>query len=461
MSAVEELLCGAGTVLDPPIGVAALFSGEPPRLDALRDRVAERWGGLPLLRRALLRPARPAWLRPHHWLPLDDFDVRTHVLGAEDEGEHVIAGTGEGERAFTDLLGRLVAEPVPYGLPPWRLRLVRAGRQGGTAQERFALVLTAHHALMDGRSLELLMSRLLDGRLLRGGTGTSTGTGRGAGTASDARPVRIPRPRRPEGSTPAGQPPDSGRLFDALRSGRALPLSAEPPRTRRDLAWAELDTDAVRAARRALPGLGATLNEVLLAAASGALRAVHGEPEGRAGASRPLHGVYSVDLRTPEQADTLGNIVSMVRLPLPVEITDPRERLAACRASSAAPGPAQGPDTTTRLVCAAARLGPWALRLLARRAYSPRWAPVSCTAVRWPRGPWALDGAPLERVIPLARVQIPGAVSLTLTSYANTFTLCVVSHTPEGQARLLADAFARELTSLAGAVGPQLSAPAR
>ncbi|WP_164551807.1 WS/DGAT domain-containing protein [Streptomyces sp. WAC 01529] len=439
---MEELLCGTGALPDPPIGMAALFTGEPPRLADLRDRVAERWGGLPLLRRALLRPARPAWLRPHHWLPLDDFDVRTHVLEAEDEGE--------GEGAFTGLLGRLVAQPVPYGLPPWRLRLVRAGRQEDAAQQRFALVLTVHHALMDGRSLELLMSGLLDG-----------GTGRGAATPKAAPPVRIPRPTRPEGRTPDGQAQDSGRLFDALRSGRALPLSAKPLLTRRDLAWTELDTDAVRAARRALPGLGATLNEVLLAASAGALRAVHGEPEGRAGASRPLHGVYSVDLRTPEQAATLGNIVSAVRLPLPVEIADPRERLAACRASSAAPGPTQGPDTTTRLLCAAARLGPWGLRLFARRAASPRWAPVSCTAIRWPRGPWSLDGAPLERVIPLGRVQIPGAVSLTLTSYANTFTLCVVSHTPAGQARLLADAFGRELTSLAGAVGPQLSAPAR
>ncbi|WP_158708924.1 WS/DGAT domain-containing protein [Streptomyces sp. NRRL S-920] len=433
---MDELLCGAGPHPKPPIAMAALFTGAPPPLDDLRDRVVERWGGLPLLRRTLLRPARPTWLRPHRWVPLDGFDVRAHVR------EHVLdTDEGAGGRAFTDLLGRLVTQPVPDGLPPWRLRLVRTARQTG-AQEWFGLVLTAHHALMDGRSLELLLSGLLDG-----------GHPRGAKATGRARAVRapqvIPGPRR---AAPAERPRSTGRPLDALRTGQALPLPSGPPGAKRDLAWVDVDTDAVRAARRALPGLGASLNEILLAASAGALRTVHGEPDHWAAATRPLYGLFAVDLRTPEQPNTLGNVVSAVRIPLPMAIDDPRERLAACRAVAAAPDSAHTAAAATHLLSTAARLGPWGLRLLAVRANSRRWAPVVCTAIRWPRGPWSLDGAPLAKAITLPQVQNPEAVSLTLTSYAGTHTLSVISNTPPGQARLLAAAFERELTSVGSTV---------
>ncbi|WP_167532715.1 WS/DGAT domain-containing protein [Streptomyces alboniger] len=439
---MDELLCGAGTHPKPPIAMAALFTGAPPPLDDLRDRVVERWGGLPLLRRTLLRPARPTWLRPHRWVPLDGFDVRAHVrdhvLDTPSEGRRVDGGAGG--TAFTDLLGRLVTQPVPDGLPPWRLRLVRTVRQTGP-QEWFGLVLSAHHALMDGRSLELLLSSLLDG-----------GPGRGAKAAGRARAVRTPRLPGPRRAVQDGQPRSTGRPLDALRSGQALPLPSGPPGAKRDLAWVDVDTDAVRAARRALPGLGATLNEILLAASAGALRTVHGDPDHWAAATRPLYGLFAVDLRTPEQPETLGNVVSAVRIPLPMAIDSPRERLAACRAEAAASDSAHTAAAATQLLSTAARLGPWGLRLLAVRANSRRWAPVVCTAIRWPRGPWFLDGAPLAKAITLPQVQNPEAVSLTLTSYAGTHTLSVISNTPPGQARLLAAAFERELTSLGGTV---------
>ncbi|NEY32110.1 DUF1298 domain-containing protein [Streptomyces sp. PRKS01-65] len=416
--------------------MALLFTGEPPLLDALRERVAERWGGIPLLRRSLLRPGRPSWLRRHRWQQTEDIDLRAHVA----EVRAAVPGAGRGDTGFTGLLARLVAEPVPDGPPPWRLRLVRPG-PGRGPQERFALVLTTHHALMDGRSLERLLSRLLDG-----------GTGRGGAIHGGVRAARTPGGAVPAHEAPGSRLKGAGRPLDALRSGRALPLASGPPRPEGDFAWTALDTDTVRAARRALPGLGATLNELVLAASTGALRAVHGAPDRWPGAARPLYGMFSVDLRTPDQGEELGNFVSVVRLPLPVAADGPRERLLACRDLLAGTGPAHGADTTTRLVSAASRAGPWALRLLIRRAGSPRWAPVACTVIRWPRGPWSLDGASLERVIPLAPMQTPGGVRVVLTDYARAFTLSVTGHTPGGHARDLADAFGRELASLAHSV---------
>ncbi|MDG9703510.1 wax ester/triacylglycerol synthase domain-containing protein [Streptomyces sp. DH37] len=441
LSPVEEVHCGARGVPET-VGMAALFTGGPPDPDGLRARVEERWGGLPRLRRVLLRPAAPARLRGHRWLPLDRFDTRRHVVDADADagGEAVSTGrTGSdgstGSDGFTALLGRLVTRPLPAGLPPWRLTLVpRAGRG------RFAVVLTAHHALLDGRSLEILLSRLFDGT-----------PGRGGRTGGGVEAVRALRAAHPEPGRP-GMP---------LGPGRALPLPAGP-RPLPDLAWTEVDADAVRAARRALPGPGATLNEVLLAAAAGALRAVHGDPDRWPGAPRPLYGSFPVDLRTPEEDRMLGTAVSAVRVPLPVTVADPRERLAACRGALTAFGPVRGgADTVRRAVGAAGRLGPWAVRLLAALSCSPGFCPVTCLAFGWPRGPWSLDGRPLERIVPLPPVLAPGTVCLALTDCAGAYTLSAVTHTLPGRARPLADALVRELACLARPSEPALRAPGR
>ncbi|WP_302851951.1 wax ester/triacylglycerol synthase domain-containing protein [Streptomyces sp. CNQ085] len=403
--------------------MAALFTGVPPGADALRARVGERWGGLPRLRQVLLPPAPPARLRGHRWLPLDRFDVRRHVAVVN-------------AAAFTGLLGRLVTRALPAGLPPWRLTLVRHADR-----ERFAVVLTAHHALLDGRSLEILLSRLFDGAPGRGARVVRRGTG--------VRAVGMPGALRPER-------PERPRPLATLGPGRALPL---PPglRPRPDLAWTEVDADAVRAARRALPGLGATLNEVLLAAAAGALRTVHGDPDRWPGAPRPLYGSFPVDLRAPREDRMLGTVVSAVRVPLPVTAADPGERLAACRGALAAFGPLHGgTDTVRRAVGTAARLGgPWAVRLLASLSCSPGFCPVTCLAFGWPRGPWSLDGRPLERIIPLPPVLAPGTVCLALTDYAGAYTLTAVTRALPGGARRLADALVRELPLLTRRPGPE------
>lgn len=68
--------------------------------------------------------------------------------------------------------------------------------------------------------------------------------------------------------------------------------------------------------------------------------------------------------------------------------------------------------------------------------------------MKWPRGTWSLDGRPLERVVPLPPVPAAGTIGLALTDCGGAFTLCAVSHTFPGHARLLADAFIRELPAL-------------
>lgn len=121
------------------IGLAAVFSGEPPAPDRVRARVAERWSGLERMHQVLDRSAGGA---------------RWTVPGPFDPGAHVaVAPAG-----LDALWGAGVDRPLPGGLPPWRLYVVPGAAYGGD----FALALVAQHTLLDGRSLATLMRALVD-----------------------------------------------------------------------------------------------------------------------------------------------------------------------------------------------------------------------------------------------------------------------------------------------------------
>ena len=73
-------------------------------------------------------------------------------------------------------------------------------------------------------------------------------------------------------------------------------------------------------------GLGATVNDVLLAAVSGALRCyAQGRGENVDGVS--IRGIIPVNLRAPGREFELGNKFGLVFLSLPIGLPDPRQRL--------------------------------------------------------------------------------------------------------------------------------------
>jgi diacylglycerol O-acyltransferase len=89
-------------------------------------------------------------------------------------------------------------------------------------------------------------------------------------------------------------------------------------------AWSDpVPLDDVKAAGKAL---GATVNDVLLAAVTGALRRYL---EGRGTPLKDLEfrAVVPVNLRKPEEEHELGNRFGLVFLTLPVGIEDPADRL--------------------------------------------------------------------------------------------------------------------------------------
>ena len=77
-------------------------------------------------------------------------------------------------------------------------------------------------------------------------------------------------------------------------------------------------------------GLVCTVNDVLLAAVSGALRRYleeHGQPTERLN----IEAMVPVSLRGPEDVDGLGNYYWLVLLSLPVGLREPQKRLAVLK----------------------------------------------------------------------------------------------------------------------------------
>jgi WS/DGAT/MGAT family acyltransferase len=74
-------------------------------------------------------------------------------------------------------------------------------------------------------------------------------------------------------------------------------------------------------------GLGCTINDVLLAAVSGALGR-YLEGRGQATEGLEIRTMVPVSLRRPEEANQLGNRFGLVIVSLPVGVRDPQERMA-------------------------------------------------------------------------------------------------------------------------------------
>ncbi|WP_149824555.1 wax ester/triacylglycerol synthase domain-containing protein [Streptomyces tailanensis] len=412
LSAVEGIHA-SHTAVPQTFAMVGVLAGEAPAIGALRERAVERWGAVERLRWVLPSVHEASarrdfgWGR-QRWRVLDRFDPVRHVVTSDDSS------------SLADLAGPLVGLPLPRDLPPWRLRVIRLM---GTRQ--FALALVVHHALMDGASARNLFNRLLDG----------PSSGR-----EDRRPVRSPGP------VPPSAPPDAWggprTALELLNPSKRLPVHRS--RARGEAVWIPVDPGALGAAQQVLPGSVVTRTEVLLSAAAGALRTVYGPPErwpGRRGA--PVYAGVPVDLRS--DPGELGNVLSGLRVPLPVGRTSPRARLADCRGLVAALRADHAP-AGSRLLDVALRAGTPALRALG--ALMPILAPVGCTAMGWKGGPWFLDGRPLVRMVGVPTLSVPGTLYFMLVDYAGTPSLCVVANALPGQPTLLATAFARELDAL-------------
>ena len=219
----------------------------------------------------------------------------------------------------------------------------------GLSDGRFALIFKVHHAMVDGVAGIALLATLLSLDPADDPPAPPPWTPRpgpagldlAAALAADSAHAVVDglRALRTSPGDRGAQARDIVEgLVDTLREGLvpAAATSINPAEVgpHRAFAAARLDLERAQAVRRAL---GGTLNDVVLAVATGGLRrhlARRGDPVDTVDEFRAL---VPVDLRAREGATGAtgaGNHVSVVLLHLPLREADPRARYAAvCRAS--------------------------------------------------------------------------------------------------------------------------------
>ena len=365
----------------------------------LREVIAKRFLVFPRFRQ---RPVETVAVS--YWEADGAVDLERHVVGVALPGR-------AGPRELQALVSRLMSTPLDPARPRWQFHLVESYAGGS------AIVMRIHHCYADGIALVRVMLSMTD-------------------ASADGPPAM---PFAPRAKRKADEPlasllaPVSGALALARRVGAALidegaalwqdpekaailaerggefaveiarlALMAQDTPTRfkgvpggvKRVAWTPpLPLDEVKTIGRAL---GASVNDVLLACAAGALRA-YLHAKGNATGDVMIRALVPVNLRPAEQAYRLGNRFGLVFLDLPVGVENPIERLYAVRAHMNALKGSQQPILSLGLL-AAMGAGPRILQeaLLAALA---RNATAVMTNVPGPNQPLYLAGSRIDSLM--------------------------------------------------------------
>jgi diacylglycerol O-acyltransferase / wax synthase len=309
------------------VASTTIFEGPPPGHDEFRDHIASRLHLVPRFRQKLrsvpLGQGRPIWVDDPH-LNLD-YHVRRTALpppGSEEQ--------------LRTLAARIFSQQLDRSKPLWEIWLAE-----GLMEDRFAVIGKTHHALVDGVSGIDITSVLYDASPEPAGT---AGEGepwlpspepsslklladawleRATSPAEIARGVRatLRGPRRVAGELRENLGL-AGKFVGAGLSAPKTPLNVEIGPHRR-FEWVTADLEEFK---RIKDELGATVNDVVLAAVSGALTR-YLKARGVDTTDLELRAMVPVSVRADEEHGALGNRVAAIMAPLPIWCEDPAKRL--------------------------------------------------------------------------------------------------------------------------------------
>jgi diacylglycerol O-acyltransferase len=407
------------------------------RVDAARQQLAGRLQLVPRLRQRVL------WPRVGQGLPLwvDDpgFDLANHV--------HVVqlAAPG-GQRELLGLCDELCLRLLDRARPLWELWLVT-----GLDQGRVGLVLKLHHSLADGLAAVQIAGLLLDGtadalsptpppwqpRPAPSGWALVADNLRGRGATLAAALMRLRHPSRlaAQARVLAG----AAQMAAGGRRHQRRSLLRRRVGGRRRLVVVRAQLAEVKAAAH---GHGATVNDLLLAAVAGGLRAL------LLARGTPVDGLTlyaSVPVALPARADSaaLGNQVGLMVVPLPVDEPNPAQRLQLI--TRATRERKRRPERLASLRPAGSLT---ILRALNRYSRHQRIVDLFVTNVPGPQRPLYLLGARLVEAFPVVQVAGNVPLSVAVLSYAGQLNIGIQSD-PDGlpDLDLFADGLRQSLES--------------
>ncbi len=346
-----------------------------------------------------------------HWQEDPDFDLDRHLhrRGLPAPGE---------EQALRDLTGDLASTALDRGKPLWDMYLIDGPGAGS------AVIVRMHHCIADGIALSRVLLSLTD-----------SAPGADAGVVLEDRDSHgrsWPRALVEEWLRTVAHP---RRAADALLAdAQALAKLVFTPRDAasvlkrdagalRSVAWSRpLALARIRAVAHAQ---GATVNDVLLTAVSGALR---GYLTDRGEQPHELRALVPVNLRAPEQPipRELGNRFGLVFLTLPVDRAGRRERLRELklRMDEIKRSP-QGP--VSYVVLEAIGLTPSEVESRVIDIFTAK-ATAVMTNVPGPRETVYLAGSPLRTALVWAPTAGSVGMSVSILSYDGAITVGLLVH---------------------------------
>ena len=187
----------------------------------------------------------------------------------------------------------------------------------------------------------------------------------------------------------------------------------------RRFAWADGDLAQFKAIKDAL---GGSVNDVVLAAVTGALR-THMQANGHEVEGIELKAMVPVSIRAEAERGALGNRVTSMFAPLPVYAEDPVERFEIVHAAMQGlkeSGQAVGAEMLTQL---AGFAPPTVLSQASRLQSSQRAFNVVVTNVPGPQFPLYMLGRRLLRIYPQVPLVRNTALGIAIMSYDGTLEL--------------------------------------
>jgi len=398
------------------IGGIALLDGPAPAFDEIREHVRSRLHLVPRYRQKLAAP--PLGLGRWRWIDDPTFHLDYHL-------RHSALPAPGDEHKLHALVGRVFAQRLDRTKPLWELYIVE-----GLTDGRWAIVSKTHHALVDGVSGVDLMTMLFD----------IEPEPRDAGGDHWQ-----PRPEPSAAELAAAGVTDGIKRVASLPF-RALAAAAQPERTLEqarevlggvgEVVWAGLNPPAeaplnVRVGphrryavvparleefKAVKDAFGGTVNDVVLAVVTGALRRWMHE-RGQRTEGVELRAGVPVSIRADDQRGTFGNQLAQVLCPLPVSEPDPIERLVACRTAMAGlkdSRQALGAEVIAGLEDFAP---PTILAQASRMNFSRRFYNLLVTNVPGPQFPLYVLGRELQAVYPVPFLAGDRALAVAVLSY--------------------------------------------
>jgi diacylglycerol O-acyltransferase / wax synthase len=393
------------------VGWAAAFrpppEGKPPRFEDLRDHIASRLCRAPRYRQRIA--SVPFGLNAPIWVDDERFDVERHVLPSS-------------ATSLRDLADSCMSTQLRRDRPLWQICIADRLEDG-----RIGVVGKAHHAMVDGIAAVELSSLLLDPTADPPPAESDhwlPGSAPGAARRLLGGAIDLVREQASLVKLPARLVRSPGRIGELLieparraRDALAESMRASEPRQpvnqpitgARHLAWFSRPLEDLKRVGRPM---GASVNDVLLAASAGGMRSFM---RSRDQDPVPLKTMVPVNVRDGETSE-LGNRISFVFVDIPCDEPDPIRRLQNVRLEMAERKEAGIPEGGDAVMAAVKYLPRPAQHAITRTIASPKTFNLTVSNIPGPRAPMYMLACELEAAYPVVPIADKHAVSIGMTT---------------------------------------------